>query len=255
VKYLYNHGLGALALVEAYGLTRASWLREPAQKAVDFTVAAQNPGKGWRYSYKCGDNDSSVTGWQVMVLRAAELSGLSFPRSAYDGARSWYDEVTEEAYGRVGYTHKGTGKVFSPGLNEQFDHHETLTAFGVHSRILMERTKSDPRVVAGCDLLLRDRARWEGNAIDFYYWFVATNALFQFDGPGGAKWKVWNEDLKNALLRNQNTGASGCKAGSWETLDRWAGEGGRIYATALNALTLETPYRYLLAFGTEKPRR
>jgi hypothetical protein len=250
-KYMYNHTICALALSEAYGLTGSNLFKDQAQKAVDFTIAAQNPGKGWRYSYKCGDNDSSVTGWAAMVLKSAEISGLSFPRSGYEGCRAWYDEVTEEAYGRVGYTHKGTGKVFVPGLNEQFDHHEALTAIGVMARIFMDKNKGDPRLTAGCDLLLRDKPKWEGNLIDFYYWYYASLALFQYDGPSGPKWKAWNEDMKNSLVKNQNTGASGCKNGSWETIDRWSGEGGRVYATAINALTLEVYYRYANVFGTK----
>ena len=38
--------------------------------------------------------------------------------------------------------------------------------------------------------------------------------------------------------------------GSWEPIDRWGGEGGRVYATAINALTLEVYYRYANVFGT-----
>lgn len=238
-KYMYNHTICALALSEAFGLTGSNLFKDQAQKAVDFVIAAQNPGKGWRYSYKCGDNDSSVTGWAAMVLKSSEISGLTFPRTGYDGCRALFDEFTEEAYGRVGYTHKGTGKVFVPGMNEQFDHHEALTAIGVMSRIFMDKNKSDPRLTAGCDLLLRDKPKWDGNSIDFYYWYYASLALFQFDGPSGPKWKAWNEDMKTSLVKNQNTSSSGCKSGSWETIDRWSGEGGRVYCTAINALTLE----------------
>jgi hypothetical protein len=250
-KYMYNHTICALALSEAFGLTGSNLFKEQAQKSVDFVIAAQNPGKGWRYSYKCGDNDSSVSGWAAMVLKSAEISGLTFPRTGYDGCRAWFDEVTEEGYGRVGYTHKNTGKVFVPGLNEQYDHHEALTAIGVMSRIFMDKNKSDPRLTSGCDLLLRDKPKWDGNAIDYYYWYYASLALFQFDGPSGPKWKAWNEDMKNSLVKNQNTSSTGCKSGSWETIDRWSGEGGRVYATAINALTLEVYYRYANVFGTK----
>jgi Ca-activated chloride channel family protein len=247
-KHLYNQAIAALALSEAYGLTGSALFKEQAQRAVDFTVSAQNPGRGWRYTRRPGDNDSSVTGWAVMALKSAELSGLSMPRAGYDGARNWYDEVTD-ATGRVGYTAKGTGKVFVPGLNAHFDHHETLTAIGVMSRIFMDRKRADPRLAQGCDLLLRDRPRWDGNAIDFYYWYCASLALFQYDGPSGPKWKAWNEDLKQALVENQNRSASFCRRGSWEPVDRWSGEGGRVYGTALNALTLEVYYRYANVFG------
>ncbi|MHC4607362.1 MAG: prenyltransferase/squalene oxidase repeat-containing protein [Planctomycetota bacterium] len=254
-KYMYNHTLCALAITEAYGLTGSHFLREPAQRAVDFTVAAQNPGKGWRYSYKCGDNDSSVSGWAVMTLKSAELSNLRFPLSAYDGARTWFNEVTEGDYYRVGYTHKGTGKVYTEG-NQHFNHHEALTSIAVMSRIFMDKQKSDPKTSGGASLLLRDLPRWSGNDIDFYYWYYASLALFQFDGPTGPKWRTWNEPMKNALVDNQNKDS--CRKGSWETVGRWCGEGGRVYATAINALTLEVYYRYYTLGETpikENPRK
>jgi hypothetical protein len=190
------------------------------------------------------DNSSSVLGWAVQLFRSAELAGLAFPKSVPTGIRSWLDEVTDEEYARVGYNHKGTGKVFVPGMNEQFDHHETLTAIGVMGRLSMDKGRGDPRVARGCDLFLRDKPNWDGNLIDFNYWHYASLALHQFDGPTGPKWKAWADDLKNALVRNQHTGSAGCKGGSWETIDRWSGEGGRVYGTALNALTLEVYYRF-----------
>ncbi len=244
-KYMYGHLVCALALTEAYGLTGSNLFKDQAQKAVDFTIAAQNPGKGWRYSYQCGDNDSSVTGWAVALLKSAEIAGLFFPKSGYDGARNWFDEVTEESYYRVGYTAKNTGKVYIPKQNEEFNHHEALTALGIMARIFMDKKKDDPRIVGGCQLLVRDLPKWEKNDIDFYYWYHATMALFQADGPSGALWQKWNQAVKGALTKNQNR--DGCKAGSWEPVDRWSCVGGRVYATALNALTLEIYYRYATA--------
>jgi hypothetical protein len=248
MKYMYNHMICALAVSEAYGLTGSNLFKDQAQKAVDFTVAAQNPNKGWRYSYKCGDNDSSVTGWAAMVLKSAELSNLVFPRSAYDGTRAWYDEATEEAYGRVGYTRAATGKVTIVGQNEHFDHNEALTSIGVMARIFMDKNRGDSRLASGCDLLLRQKPEWNGAATDFYYWYYASLALFQYDGPAGPKWKAWNEPMKSALVKNQNLASSGCRRGSWEPVDRWSCEGGRVYATAINALTLEVYYRYTNVF-------
>ncbi len=241
-KYMYGHLLCAFALIEAYGLTGSELFKDPAQKALDFVIASQNPGKGWRYSFKCGDNDSSVTGWAAQVLRAAVISGLPFPRSASLGVRAWFDEVTDDDYNRVGYTTKGTGKVYIPTKNEQFHHHETLTAMGMVSRLYLDRNLADPRLKAGAELLVRDLPQWEGNDVDFYYWHHGTMALFHYDGPSGPIWARWNKAMKDALIANQNI--VGCKTGSWEPVDRWSFEGGRVYATALNAMTLEVYYRY-----------
>ena len=237
-KYMYNHAVAALALSEAYGMTASVAIREPAQKAIDFLVAAQNPGKGWRYTARSGDNDTSVTGWAAMALKSADLSGLLFPKTAYEGTRAWLDEVTEGTYSRVGYVRKA-------GPRDSL----SMTAIGVMCRIFMDKNKGDARLANGCDLLLRDKPRWEPKEIDFYYWYYGSLAIFQFDGPGGAKWRAWNEDMKNVLVKNQNTASAGCRNGSWEPVDRWSRQGGRVYATALNALTLEVYYRYANVFG------
>ena len=78
--------------------------------------------------------------------------------------------------------------------------------------------------------------------------YYASLALFQFDGPKGQKWSSWNEPMKKMLVENQNLKSSGCRRGSWEPVDRWSCEAGRVYATAINALTLEVYYRYANVF-------
>lgn len=49
--------------------------------------------------------------------------------------------------------------------------------------------------------------------------------------------------MTNALVKSQQSSDAGDKGGSWEPTDRWSGYGGRVYATAMGALTLETYYR------------
>jgi squalene cyclase len=61
-KGMYNHAIAAQALSEAYGMTASRHLTLSARKAIDFLVASQTPGKGWRYSPQSGESDSSVTG-------------------------------------------------------------------------------------------------------------------------------------------------------------------------------------------------
>jgi hypothetical protein len=246
---MYNHTTAALCLSEAYGMTASQPLKEPAQKAIDFVVAAQNPGRGWRYSAKPGDNDCSVTGWAVMALKSAELSDLSFPKSAYDGALNWFNDATEQnGYYNVGYYSREIVRVFLPG-HESFDYHPSMAAVAVMSRIFLQKRKNEPALGA-VKLLVGDLPEWKTTKIDFYYWYYATLALFQYDGPDGPMWKKWNEPMKNALVPNQKTAKDGCRNGSWDPeVERWGSEGGRVYAVAVNALTLEVYYRYPSVFG------
>jgi hypothetical protein len=100
---------------------------------------------------------------------------------------------------------------------------------------------------------VQDLPQWKPNKIDFYYWYYASLALFQYDGPDGPYWKKWNEPMKNALVPNQRSKKDGCPDGSWDPeTERWGFEGGRVYATAINALTLEVYYRYPVFGGTRK---
>jgi Ca-activated chloride channel family protein len=249
MKYMYGHAIAALALSEAFGMTRVMPLKEPAQAAIDFLVAAQNPGQGWRYSAKGGDSDTSVTGWAVLALKSAELSELHFPKSAYEGAIAWIDSVTaKQGYFQVGYNATIGGRMMVP---DKFDEHPTMTGVGAISRILIQKRKNEP-ALKGVNLLAADLPQWKDTRIDFNYWYFGSLALFQYDGPDGPMWKKWNEPMKNALIPNQKTGKDGCQAGSWEPSSRWANEGGRVWATAINALTLEVYYRYANVFGSPR---
>ena len=252
-KYMYNHAIAALSLCEGYGMSSAQLLKEPAQKSINFLIAAQNPYKGWRYTAKSGDNDSSVTGWCVMALKSAEISGLS-AGGGYAGSKAWFDEVTGDDF-KVGYTAKGTGQVVVAGKNENFGNHEALTAIGIMARIFMEKNRSDPRLKGGADMLVKDVPVWDAAKIDFYYWYYSSLALFQLDGPNGPYWKAWNENMKNSLVPNQKTGKDGCLNGSWDPIDRWGFEGGRVYSTAINTLDLEVYYRYENVFGAPHDKK
>ena len=250
MKYLYNHAIAALALSEGYGMTGLEILRGPAQKSIDFLISAQNPGKGWRYSARCGDNDTSVTGWAVMALKSAELSALSVPPGAFAGALTWLNEATEKnGYYRVGYNAAGTGKVFVPGKNEQFADHPSMSAVAVLSRIFIQKSQKEPALTAA-NFLAGDLPAWKAGQVDFYYWYYASLALFQLDGPKGGFWSKWNEPMKSAIVPHQKLAKHGCENGSWDPAeDRWGSEGGRVYAAAINCLTLEVYYRYAHVFG------
>ena len=64
----YSHGIAALALCEAYGMTQDPELKEPAQRSLDFIANTQHYQRGgWRYSAQ-GSADTSVTGWMMMAL-------------------------------------------------------------------------------------------------------------------------------------------------------------------------------------------
>jgi hypothetical protein len=67
---------------------------------------------------------------------------------------------------------------------------------------------------------------------------------------GGRSWDAWNATLKPTLVDNQckggpMDGSAADKDGSWDCQMGWGPTGGRVYHTAINALSLEVYYRYL----------
>ena len=51
--WFYSHGIASIALCEAYGMTGDKRLREPAQRAIDFIVAAEHPARSALRAMRC----------------------------------------------------------------------------------------------------------------------------------------------------------------------------------------------------------
>jgi hypothetical protein len=71
--------------------------------------------------------------------------------------------------------------------------------------------------------------------------------MFQVGGP---RWDRWNAALKTALLDQQRLDKTQHEYGSWDPVDPWSQEGGRVYSTSVNCLCMEVYYRYPRVFGT-----
>ncbi len=107
--------------------------------------------------------------------------------------------------------------------------------------------------MAGVGLLTKDLPAWKPGQVDFYYWYYGTLAMFQYDGPSGVLWRKWDDAMKAAVVPNQRNATQGCENGSWDpSEDRWGSEGGRVYATAINCLTMECYYIYGNAFVSHR---
>lgn len=226
---MYGQAIGTAALCECYSMTADKRLLEPIQKAVDFILKAQNPGAGWRYQPR-KDNDTSVTGWQVLALKSAMIAGIKFPPEHFEWVEKWLDSVRRGDGGGL-YT-------YMPGHGAT----PTMTAEGWFCQLLMKeqtRTRGQAETVP---YLMSQLPAWtpKDGGINIYFWYYATLALHM---SGAQEFQKWNQSLTKALLTGQTK--TGPAAGSWDPVDVLGERGGRIYSTATATLCLEVYYRYL----------
>ncbi len=228
--WLYSHGMAAIALCEAYGMTKDPALKEPAQKSLDFIVAAQHPEfGGWRYRPQF-ESDTSVSGWQLMALKSGQMAGLNVPKSAYAGVSRWLDSVENKtSRGRFSY---------HPSKSDSL----AMTAEGLLMRQYLGAGRLDSSLSSGASYLKQRLPRLEER--DAYYWYYATQVMFHMQGD---YWFQWNGAIRDLLVNSQEKG--GHTAGSWDpespTKSTWGEAGGRHYVTCLNLLMLEVYYRHL----------
>ena len=96
-------------------------------------------------------------------------------------------------------------------------------------------------MATAADSITRDLPSWspEEKTIDYYYWYHASEAVFHYDGPNGRDWEALRDSTEKALLDGQERGERQCLRGTCNpVLDKWGSIGGRVYATAINVMTL-----------------
>jgi hypothetical protein len=230
--FMYSHAIATYALCTAPKDARTT---ERLQRAVDFILKNRNPCGGWRYSAPPdGENDTSVTGWMVCALDAANRAGLSVDENAFVGALAWFDEATDPETGRVGYDSPGSYSSRITGLNDHYpvESGEAMTAEALRCRLMTGRdARREP------SLLMRKLPEWdpEGKTNDMYYWYHGSFALQRLGDE--RTWSPWKLAMRTAALSGQRADAD--ERGSWDPKDPWAGDHGRAYSTALMCLCLE----------------
>ena len=243
----YGHPIAAMAMAEAFGMTKDETLKEPAQFAVDYTVKVhQVPYSGWRYRAR-QKADLSATGWFVMQLKSAKVAGLVVDGTAFQGAMKFTDECTNEK-GEAKYAPQPHGDARENKIPTP-----CMTAVGMVCRVFMGAKNDDPMLQGGAEYLRKYVPKWDpaeyaadipkpGNK-GFYYWYYGTLGMFQV---GGDAWREWNVAMRDMLIKNQCTAEHGPDLnGSWDP----TGIKSRVFSTAVGALCLEVYYRYLPMYG------
>ncbi len=232
---MYCHAMATFALAEAQAMTGDRRFQAAVERAVNFSIAAQNTAVGgWRY--RPGDSgDTSQLGWQMMALASAERAGIGVPANTWQRVERFLGTVRRGNHGGLAaYRPDGPAST-------------SMTAEAMYCRLLLAETQNNRTEDAVLDeataALLASLPNEE--RVNLYYWYYATLALhhrFAQDERATDAWQKWNDAMTSAIVATQLT--SGPNAGSWETNTIWGGYGGRIYTTAMATMCLEVYYRY-----------
>ncbi len=231
---LYEHGIATLVLGEVLGMIPTGKpgfenLRRTHRAAVDVLLRAQRAPKdstsagGWRYTPSSDQSDLSVSGWQILALRAAQNAGVPVPQTSIDRAILYVKRCAQP----------DGGFLYDP-LQSRAPN-AAMTGTGVLTLELCGEFGS-PEARRGGDWLLAHPI--EGDAPFYYYsMYYATQAMYQL---GDAYWEKWRPASFARLLERQKDD------GSWElppgVHER---EAGPAYTTAMAILALAVEFKCL----------
>jgi squalene cyclase len=215
---MYSHGFATLALGEVYGMLDDPRIGPALEKAAGLLVSSQNALGGWRYSVGSPDADTTVSGAQMIGLRAAASAGIEVPITTIQRGVKFYMDCFCPG-GGFGYTGPGGPNLPRAGIGLL-----VLSLSGAYR---------SPQAKATADFMLGGGAGSEGYSGYFYYMcYYGSQAMYQ---AGGKYWQHWNQTMTPALLSMQQPD------GSWPA----GGAGGVICNTAFALLALEVNYNLL----------
>lgn len=213
-RNLRAEAVAALALGEAYGMTNNMLFKDAAQKSLGALTSARRRDGGWGTTPHAAAVDVVTTAWALCAIRVARASGLPTEEDAVARAHVWLDREVELAGKSPAglFAHILTGAGWCAGAVVQ----------------ALQAAKTEPVTSPG--------------PLEPEVWHWTTLALFHATALGRPEWRGWNEGLTSVFVHAQAGNTEPCAAGSWTAPDDFPG--GRLRATALNILTLESYYRY-----------
>jgi hypothetical protein len=218
---MYSQGLVAMTLCRAYGRTRDPALEAPAQAALDFIMAAQHEGGGWRYQPK-QPGDTSALSYQIEALANGEAAGLKVKPQTWAGVARFLDSVQGDDDGSTyGYVRSGTGK--------------TTTAIGLLGRLRSGWKPEKLGPVTGVAAVVGG-----GPSREIYHDHHATR--FVHAAADGKAWSEWRARVADHLIEGQVK--EGDDTGSWQAhkgTDKNLFSSAPLVWTSLAALTLAEP--------------
>ena len=218
---MYGHGIATLALAEAYVLTSDPDLRDIVAGTTFLCSGAQHGSGGWGY-LPGGPPDITLTAWQVIALKTAEQRGIAIPTKVFPDAKSFLTTLVDKLGVRYGY------KTPEPKLS--------TTAIGILLQLYFGMLPGQTEIREGLDWIAEEGP----SPTNVYYNYYAMLAMHHSRHEGNMDFA---KKLRAHLLSTQSQ--EGHERGSWHFPDQYGSVGGRLYTTAMCALILQTPYRYV----------
>jgi len=245
---VYEHAIAVYALSEAYAFVAEMRLEIPnlknvVEKGADIILAGQHSSGGWDYNYdKTGNRggDTSIVGWQLQALKAAQNAGYGKKFGAEDvlmrsvAAGHRYIESKQNDDGVIGYTNKPNNVQY--GLQ------------GVGALSFQMFGESGRNVTKALKIAQDTPLDYNADTANLYGWYYTTQAMFF---KGGSYWNKWNVQWRDEILKNQGSdGAWKAEGATGHKSTQAAGPDAQIYRNALCTLMLEVYYRYLPGTGS-----
>jgi hypothetical protein len=249
---MYNHGLSAFVLGQAFGMTNDPRLGPALDRALKLIANTQCDDGGWRYEAKRAKagNDLSLAVMQAKALRSAVDSGLEVPPEVIELAiKSVREHYTPKGYKR------GKGK---PGderaLPGQFTYNvgggNATTAMAAAGVVCLQEfgQYDDWRIAKNMDVISLALKGLTGDSsnnklpLDAYTTYYVGQAIYQ---RGGDSWRTLYPKLRDTIVTAQGKAANLKTFGVWHDDRRVSGKPGDLYATSVGCFILAMPNRYL----------
>ena len=252
---MYNHGLSAFVLGQAYGTSGDRRIGPVLDRALRLIAQTQAGDGGWDYVARrqSRGHDLSLAVMQALALRSAVDSGLEVP-----------PEVVELAIKSVREHYTPKGCPYRAPEEEQKKHpgQFTYSKGGGNATIAMAAAGvvclqefgqyGDWRIEKSMDVICDDirkkvrpdQARKSRRApYDAYTLYYVAQALYQV---GGKQWQECYPLLRDSLVASQiREPKRPDRDGMWQSGGRVSGRPGELYMTSVACFVLAIPNRYL----------
>jgi len=161
------------------------------------------------------------------LRQALDQGGIATPLSVYERADAFLDSCRDDL-GQFKYHVRERKPRRSP------------TVVALISKMYMGMSRDSQDLKFGSSYILGRGISKTDIYFDFYTTLTLHHAQHEL-------WEDWNKQMRDYLVKSQEV--AGHQAGSWNFKDKHGAVGGRLYTTAMAAMTLEVYYRYSPLFA------